>query len=95
VATFHISVAEAGDNFADLMNRVRAGNEVVLEEGSSPVAVIRPADMPRGRLLSESIAMAEARSKERGYELVMDPEFASDMREIIANRKPRDTSAWD
>jgi prevent-host-death family protein len=95
MATFHISVAEAGDNFADLMNRVRAGNEVVLEEGSAPVAVIRPADLPRGRLLSESIAMAEARSKERGYDLVMDPEFAADMSEIIANRKPRDTSAWD
>jgi len=25
----------------------------------------------------------------------MDPDFAADMLEIIANRKPRDTSAWD
>ena len=95
MATFHISVAEAGDNFADLMNHVRAGNEVILEEGSAPVAVIRPADAPRGRRLSESIALAEAHAKELGYEPVMDAEYAADMREIIANRKPRDTSAWD
>lgn len=94
MATFHISVAEAGDNFADLMNRVRAGNEVVLEEGSAPVAVIRAIDPPR-RSISESIALADAHAKELGYEPVMDAEFAADMREIIANRKPRDTSAWD
>jgi antitoxin (DNA-binding transcriptional repressor) of toxin-antitoxin stability system len=94
MATFHISVAEAGDKFADLMNRVRAGNEVVLEEGSAPVAVIRAIDPPR-RSISESIALADAHAKELGYEPVMDAEFAADMREIIANRKPRDTSAWD
>jgi antitoxin (DNA-binding transcriptional repressor) of toxin-antitoxin stability system len=94
MATFHISVAEAGDNFADLMNRVRAGNEVVLEEGSAPIAVIRAIEPPR-RSISESIALADAHARELGYEPVMDAEFAADMREIIANRKPRDTSAWD
>jgi hypothetical protein len=26
---------------------------------------------------------------------VMDAEFAADMEEIVRNRKPRDTSAWD
>jgi hypothetical protein len=26
---------------------------------------------------------------------VMDAEFAADLEEIIRNRKPRDTSAWD
>jgi hypothetical protein len=30
-----------------------------------------------------------------GYEPVMDAEFAADMVEIIRNRKPCDTSAWD
>lgn len=95
MATFHISEAEAGPNFADLMARVRSGSEVVIENGSAPVAVIRPANPPKGCLLSESIAIAEARTKERGYEIVMDPDFAADMEEIIKNRKPRDTSAWD
>ena len=94
MATFHISEAEAGPNFADLMARVRSGSEVVIENGSAPVAVIRPADPPR-RSISESIAMAEAHTKELGYVPVMDEEFAADMREIVAKRKPRDTSAWD
>jgi hypothetical protein len=50
---------------------------------------------PRGRLLSESIAFAEAHAKELGYEPTMDAEFASDLREIINNRKPREVFAWD
>jgi antitoxin (DNA-binding transcriptional repressor) of toxin-antitoxin stability system len=95
MATFHISEAEAGPNFADLMARVRSGSEVVIENGSAAVAVLRPADPPKGRLLSESIALAEAHAKELGYTPIMDEEFAADMREIIAKRKPRDTSAWD
>ena len=94
MATFHISEAEAESNFADLMEKVRAGGEIVIESGKNPVAVLRPADLGR-RSVSESIALAEARAKRLGYEPVMDEEYAADMREIIANRKPRDTSAWD
>ena len=33
--------------------------------------------------------------KEKGFEAEMDPEFMDDLEEIIRNRKPRDTSAWD
>lgn len=95
MATFHISEAEAGHNFGDLMARVRAGEEIVIEADAYPVAVLRPVDAPRGRRLSESIALAEAHAKVLGYEPVMDAEYAADMREIIANRRPRDTSAWD
>lgn len=97
MATFHISEAEAESNFAELMDRVRAGGEVVIEADAGPVAVVRPADLPR-RSISESIALAEAHERELGYSPVMDEEFAADMREIIANRKlrePRDMSAWD
>jgi hypothetical protein len=50
---------------------------------------------PLRRSISESIALAEARSKELGYKPVMDAGFAADLEEIIASRKPRDTSAWD
>jgi antitoxin (DNA-binding transcriptional repressor) of toxin-antitoxin stability system len=95
MATFHISEAEAADDFPGVMARVRSGSEVIIEDGSYPVAVIRPAGLPRARKLSESIALAEAHAKELGYEPVMDEEFAADVRERIANRKPRDTSAWD
>jgi hypothetical protein len=75
--------------------RVRAGAEVIIEKEASPPVVLRTAIEPRGRLLSESIALAEAQSKELGYEPVMDADFAADLEEIIRNRKPRDTSVWD
>jgi prevent-host-death family protein len=91
----HISEAEAASDLASLLDRVTAGAEVVIERNSRPVAVIRPAEAPRGRLLSESIALAEAHAKELGYEPTMDPDFAADVREIINSRKPRDLSAWD
>jgi len=94
MATIHISEAEAARDFAGLMARVRAGVEVVIDD-ASPAVKLSIVAAPAGRLLSESIALAEARSKELGYEPVMDAEFAADMREIIGKRKPRDTSAWD
>jgi hypothetical protein len=61
----------------------------------SPGVVLRMAVEPRGRLLSESLALAEAPAKEMGFEPVMDQEFADDLEEMIRHRKPRDTSAWD
>jgi hypothetical protein len=81
MATIRISETDAARDFHSLMARVRAGVEVV---------AARP-----GRLLSESIALAEAHAKELGYEPVMDADFAPDMEEIVRKRRPRDTSAWD
>ena len=95
MAVIHISEAEAARDFAELLALVREGAEVVIEKEASPSVVLRVAVEPRGRLLSESIALAEAHAKELGYEPRMDPEFAADLEEIIRNRKPRDTSAWD
>ena len=94
MAVIHISDADAIRDFAGLLARVRAGAEIVIESGACPVAVIHAAGPPR-RSISECIALADARTKQVGYEPVMDTEFAADMEEIIRNRKPRDTSAWD
>ncbi len=94
MATIHISEAEAARDFAGLMARVRAGAEIVIENGKLPVAVLH-APAPLRRSISESIVLAEARSKELGYKPVMDAAYAADMEEIVRSRKPRDTSAWD
>src|ERR1700681_472250 len=91
----HVSDKEAASDFASLLARVREGTEVVIEHDARPVAVVRPAEVYRGRLLSESIALAETHAKELGYEPAMDSGFAADLREIINSRKPRDLSAWD
>lgn len=90
----HISEEEAARDFAGLMARVRAGAEVVIESEKEPVVMLRPL-AARGRLLSESIAMAEAHARELGYEPTMDADFAADVKEIIDNRKPRNVSEWD
>ncbi len=90
----HVSDKEAASDFASLLARVCEGAEVVIEHDTRPVAVVRPAEVFRGRLLSESIALAEGHAKELGYEPTMDSDFAADLREIINSRKPRDLSAW-
>jgi len=94
MATIHISASEAARDFAALLARVRAGAEVVIEDGPMTVAVLHAPTPPR-RSISDSIALAEARSKELGYKPVMDADFTADMEEIIRNRKPRDISVWD
>jgi len=40
----HMSEAEAAKNFASLIERVRAGAEVVIERDARAVAVLRPAE---------------------------------------------------
>ena len=91
----HVSDAEAAGDLASLLDRVSAGAEVIIERDSRPVAVVRSAEASRGRLLSESIGLAEAHAKELGYEPTMDPDFAADLKQIINSRKPRDLSAWE
>jgi antitoxin (DNA-binding transcriptional repressor) of toxin-antitoxin stability system len=94
MATIRISEADAARDFAGLIARVRLGVEVVIENDAAPAVVLRAAE-PARRSISESIAMAEARTRELGYKPVMDAGFAADLEEIIRNRKPRNSPAWD
>jgi antitoxin (DNA-binding transcriptional repressor) of toxin-antitoxin stability system len=77
-----------------LLARVRAGEEIVIEKEASPAVVLRVAVEPRGRLLSESIALAEAHSKELGYEPVMDAEFAADLEAVINSHREPLENPW-
>jgi hypothetical protein len=45
-------------------------------------------------LLSESIAIARQRERERGA-AVLDPDFAEDMEEIVRNRQLWNPTSWD
>ena len=42
----HISEADAANDFASLMERVRAGAEVVIEDGARAVAVLQAVGPP-------------------------------------------------
>lgn len=90
----HISETEAARNFADVLARVRAGAEIVID-GHEPVVVVRSAKSDTGRLLSESIALAKKHAEELGYEPRMDPDFARDLEEIIRNRRPWNPPTWE
>lgn len=90
MAVIHISEADAARDFAGLLAQVRSGLDVVIDD-ASPAIKLSLVPERHGRLLSESIALAETSSEEAA----MDADFASDMEDILRNRKPRDTSAWD
>jgi antitoxin (DNA-binding transcriptional repressor) of toxin-antitoxin stability system len=89
----HISETEAARDFAALMARVRAGAEIVIENGSRPVAVLHAAE-PVRRTISECIASAKAHEEETGKAPVLDPDFAEDVEEILRHRKPWNPPAW-
>jgi len=92
----HISEAEAANDFAGVLARVRAGAEIVIE-GREPVVIARAenAEPVRGRLISECIALAKAHEEETGKAPVLDPDFAVDVEEIVKNRKAWNPPAWE
>lgn len=90
----HISEAEAASDFASLLDRVRAGAEIVIEHDARPVAVLHAAE-PVRRTISECIALAKAHEEETGEAPVLDADFAADVEEIIRNRKPWNPPAWE
>ena len=84
MATFHISRAEAAKDFDGVLERVRNGDEVVIEENAATVAVMKPAQ-EHVRLLSESLRMAQ----ERGSTVRLDDEFGRDLTDVInSHREP-------
>lgn len=87
----HVSEAEAVNDFASLLARVRAGAEVVIERDAEVVAVIRPA-VPHVRLLSESLRLA----KELGSDATLDADFGRDLEAVVgSHREPLTPPAWD
>lgn len=94
MATIHVSEADAARDFAGLMAKVRAGAEIIIENGTYPPAVLRSA-IPAPRTISESIEIARRLQRETGESPVLDPDFAEDVAEIVRNRKPWNPPAWD
>jgi len=87
----HISEAEAASDFASLMARVRSGAEVVIEDNTRPIAVVRPAES-HVRLLSESLRLA----REHGSTATLDEDFAKDVEAAIeSHREPLNPPVWD
>jgi antitoxin (DNA-binding transcriptional repressor) of toxin-antitoxin stability system len=95
LAQLHMPEAELARDLHAVLERVREGAEVIVEENNRPVAVIRMLGGP-GRPIAECIALAKAYEAQLGYAPVIDADFAADVQAAIdAHREPLDTSAWD
>jgi antitoxin (DNA-binding transcriptional repressor) of toxin-antitoxin stability system len=90
MAQLHMTEAELVRDIESVLEKVRQGADVVVEQDYRPIAVIRPVKGP-GRPIDECIALAKARDSGA----TLDENFAKDLEETIANRQPLDTSVWE
>ena len=87
----HMTEAEVASDLHGVLAKVQQGVEVVVEQDHRPVAVIR-SPLPKGRLLSECIALAEA----RGSGATLDEGFTKDVEEGLSSRsQPWNPPAWE
>ena len=83
--------AEVTNNFGGVLEKLRHGAEVVVEQDHRPVAIIR---LPKrsGRPISECIASAKA----SGSKVTLDAGFAADVEEGLRSRQqPWNPPSWD
>lgn len=93
MATVRITEAELAHDVHAVLEKVRQGVEIVIEQDHRPVAIIKPQGL--GRTISECIALARAHEQETGEAPTLDADFAADVEEIIRNRKAWNPPAWD
>lgn len=89
--TLRMTEAEVARDLHTVLEKVGQGVEIVIEQDSRPVAVIK-AHVAKGRKISEVIAALEA----SGANAVLDEDFARDVEEgIRAHRQPWNPPSWD
>jgi antitoxin (DNA-binding transcriptional repressor) of toxin-antitoxin stability system len=88
---FHMTEAQVTKDFAAVLEKLRQGAEVVVEQDHRPVAVIRPPERS-GRPISEIIREA----KQRNSTVTLDADFGKDMEAVIAShQQPWNPPSWD
>jgi antitoxin (DNA-binding transcriptional repressor) of toxin-antitoxin stability system len=90
MAQVRITQEELARDLHGVLEKVRLGVEVVVEQNHQPVAVLSPAVPPR-RKISEILARMPQDST-----AVMDADFARDVEAAIeSHRESLDPSQWD
>lgn len=90
MAQVHMTEAELARDLHAVLEKVRQGTEVLIEQDSTPVALLRPPAVTR-RKLSEIAALLPKDST-----ATMDADFAADVQKgIDAHREPLPTTNWD
>jgi hypothetical protein len=91
MAQVRITEAELAADVHGVPDKVRHGVEIVVERDHRPVAIVR-SPLPRGRMLSECIALAES----RGSTATLDEGFMQDVEEGISRRsQPWNPPLWE
>jgi len=91
----HISEKDAvTTNAATLLAHMRAGAEVVIEDGTRLVSILHTCEPSRGTI-SECIALAKKHEEETGKAPVLDADFAEDVEEILSHRRPWNPPTWE
>jgi hypothetical protein len=89
--TVRITEAELARDIHGVLAKIQEGVEVIVEQDHRPMPVIK-APQGTGRLLSESIALAQA----RGSTATLDDGFMRDVEEGIASRSlPWNPPDWE
>ena len=81
MARVEITEVEAIENFAAVLEKVKEGVEVAIQQGYRTIALITPVTGP-GRPLDECIALA----KKHSSGAILDEDFARDLENILAQR---------
>ena len=89
MAALHISEAELARDLHAVLEQVRLGSEVVVEQDRRPVAIMRPATAVR--TMSQIIGAMEA----GGACGIVDEDFASDVEGIARRSEPWNPPSWD
>ena len=91
MATVHMSEAEVARDLHAVLDKVRQGVEIVIEQDHRPVAVIR-ARHRSGRPIAEILREA----KERNSAVTLDEDFGDDLEQIVAaHQQPWTPTSWD
>jgi prevent-host-death family protein len=90
MAPIHISESDATRDFAGLLDRVRAGEEIVIVKEAVPPVLLRVAAEAPLRLLSESLRLA----KEHGSVVTLDGGFAADLEAAVESHPESLENPW-
>jgi prevent-host-death family protein len=90
MAAIRISESDATRDFAGLLDRVRAGEEIVIVKEAAPAVLLRIAAEAPVRRLSESLRLA----KEHGSAVTLDGSFADDLKAAVESHPESLENPW-
>jgi len=90
MAVLHITEADLIRDAHAILERVRAGAEIIIDEEHRPLAIIKSAAF-QGRSIDECIALVQT----HGSHTTLDDAFPQDLEEIVASHRESLRSSWD